>query len=89
MLKINEAVRLASLVDIESHGPEWLEWCAALYESSYADHEYITSRTLASDPLGWYSDTAMRATEEIEYATYDRLERAEHVRLFGYAPVEW
>lgn len=50
------------LVDIESEGPAWLEWCAALYESYATDHDGEMSDS--------YARTAHRLAEEIEYASY-------------------
>jgi hypothetical protein len=38
------------LVNIENEGPEWLEWCAALYESYAADHEWNNGDTYLTRP---------------------------------------
>ena len=52
------------LADIEEQGPQWLEWCGALYESYAADHEESAS----------YARTAHSLVEEIEYGVYEETE---------------
>lgn len=55
------------LVNIEESGPEWLEWCAAMYESYAADHEYADSPEASA---GDYASAAQALCESLEFMIY-------------------
>lgn len=73
------------LVNIEEQGPEWLEWCAALYESYASDREwsqqvtYLPATGTYSLPavgsalasLGDYCTAAQRVAEDLENKIYE------------------
>lgn len=67
-----------ALVDIESEGPEWLDWCAALYESRAADGEAIELGLNYPDRVTrhLYSATAHTLAEDLEYDLYERAEQS-------------
>jgi hypothetical protein len=54
-----------ALVKIETEGPEWLEWCGAMYESYASDHD--PESTLS------YCKAAHRLAEEIEQEVYETI----------------
>jgi predicted PhzF superfamily epimerase YddE/YHI9 len=72
------------LVNIEEEGPEWLEWCAALYESYASDREwsqqvtYLPATGTYSLPavgsalasLGDYCTAAHALCESLEFMIY-------------------
>jgi hypothetical protein len=82
------AAQFDALVNIENKGPEWLDWCAALYESYATDHEIRTVNLTEDDP--WvrssfrrYSDTAHALAEQLELNVYDSQERALYAKDYG------
>jgi hypothetical protein len=72
------------LVNIEEEGPEWLEWCAALYESYASDREWSQQVTYlpatgtyrlppagsALASLGDYCTAAHALCESLEFMIY-------------------
>lgn len=74
-----------ALVNIENEGPEWLEWCAALYESYAADQEWSQQVTYlpstgtyelpaigsALASLGDYCTAAQTVAEDLERKVYE------------------
>ena len=87
-----------ALVNIENEGPEWLEWCAALYESYASDQEwsqqvtYLPATGTYSLPavgsalasLGGHCTAAQQVAEDLEIKIFEEIEYArEYAQAYG------
>lgn len=66
------------VIDIQSEGPEWLEFCGALYESYAADQEAGRYDRLSPRPslsANQYARTAHQLAEDVEYAVYEKAQQ--------------